>query len=142
MYKLSYILLSLVALLGVACHDTQRSVEFRDEEGSLWRDAEEFYFDNQDSLSRRDISIVVRYDGSCDVDSIALKVLTISPDSMLYEEPFTLRIPRLADMRPQEHTFPYRSNVLLRQKGNYYFRITPSEPAEGIASVGLIITDN
>ena len=109
--------------------------------GSVWEEAEEFVYDNSDTLLRRNISINVRYDGDYVAESVPIKILTISPDSMVLEEDFTLHIPHLADMRPDEHTFIYRSQVLLKRRGEYRFRLTPMEPVEGIASVGIIVDE-
>ena len=128
-----------VVAIATACNTTPRTVEVVDHEGSVWSSAEEIVYDNQDSLCSRDIKIVVRYDRTYKADSIALRVLTVAPDSMVLEEDFTLHIPHLADMRPDEHTFIYRSNVLLKRSGEYRFRVTPLEPIDGIASVGLIV---
>ena len=130
--------LSLMAIV-IACGGGSHSVEIHDNEGCVWWEAEEFSYENSDTLYRRNISFVVRYDGDYVSDSVPLKILTISPDSMVLEEDFTLHIPHLADMRPDEHTFIYRSNVLLKRSGEYRFRVTPLEPIDGIASVGLIV---
>ncbi|MBR5133546.1 MAG: hypothetical protein IKV29_05520 [Alistipes sp.] len=138
----SNILALLSALLILSCGGGgSHSVEMHDRVGSLWLDAEEFTYENSDTLYRRNISINVRYDGDYVADSVPLKILTISPDSMVLEEDFTLHIPHLADMRPEEHTFVYRSNVLLKRSGEYRFRLTPLEPIDGIASVGLIVDE-
>lgn len=136
-----HILLLAVVAVAVACNTTPRTVEMQDHEGSVWSSAEEIYYTNQDSLLKRDIKIVVRYDRNYKADSIALKVLTVSPDSLVLEEPFVLRIPRLSDLRPEEQIFVYRSNVVLKHKGDYLFRLTPETPVEGIASIGLIIEE-
>lgn len=118
-----------------------RSVEVSDTENDRWSTVEEFYYDNVDTLTRRDISIVVRYGHGYTADSVAISILSISPDSMVLEEPFTLRIPRLGDMRPAEHTFLYRRNVLLSKEGRYTFRLKPDAVVEGIGSVGLVISE-
>lgn len=136
-----HILLLAVVSVAVACNTTPRTVEVIDHEGSVWSSAEEIYYTNQDSLLKRDIKIVVRYDRTYKADSIALRVLTVAPDSMVLEEPFVLRVPRLSDLRPDEQTFVYRSNVVLKHKGDYLFRLTPETAVEGIASVGLIIEE-
>lgn len=112
-----------------------------DTENDRWSTVEEFYYDNVDTLTRRDISIVVRYGHGYTADSVAMSILSISPDSLVFEEPFTLRIPRLGDMRPAEHTFLYRRNVLLAKEGRYIFRLKPDAVVEGISSVGLVITE-
>lgn len=118
-----------------------RSVEISDTENDKWSTVEEFYYDNVDTLTRRDISIVVRYGHGYTADSVAMSILSISPDSMVFEETFTLRIPRLGDMRPAEHTFLYRRNVLLSKEGRYTFRLKPDAVVEGISSVGLVISE-
>jgi hypothetical protein len=138
---LRYILLAIVAIVIVACGTTQRSVEMHDNERSVWSEYEDFYYDNGDTLGKRDIAIVVRYGKGYVADSVALSILCVSPDSLVTEEPFTLHIPHLADMRPEVETFPYRSNVVLRVKGSYMFRLTPLSEVDGIASVGLVISE-
>lgn len=136
-------LLAMGALFMVACGGSaERHSEVHDIEGEVWSATEEFVYSNEDSLSQRDISIVVRYSMDYVADSVTLRVMTISPDSLLFEEPFTLHIPHLADMRPEEQTFVYRRNVTLRNKGDYRFRLTPEEPVEGIAAVGVVISEN
>lgn len=141
MRSLGFIACVVVALVSVACSSSTRSVEMHDQESAVWSRVEEFYYDNNDSLARRDIAIVVRYDKGYVADSVPMRILTISPDSLVVEEHFTLQIPHLADMRPEEHTFIYRSNAVLRHKGRYTFRLTPEIPTEGISSVGIVISE-
>ena len=135
------ILVVVAVALATACNTTPRTVVVSDPTGSVWSSAEEFRYTNRDSLLKRDIKIVVRYDRGYDADSIAMRVLTISPDSLLLDEPFVLRVPRLSDLRPEEQTFLYRSNVQLKHKGEYLFRLTPETAVEGIASVGIVIEE-
>ena len=137
-----WLLLPAVALFTVACGSgDKRHAEVHDIEGEVWNHTEEFVYNNQDSLAVRDIAITVRYDMDYVADSVPLRILTISPDSLIYEEPFTLHIPHLADMYPEEQTFIYRRNVTLRNKGDYRFRITPEAPVEGIMAVGMVVSD-
>jgi hypothetical protein len=128
-----------MAMVVVSCKETQHSVKMHDMETSAWGAVEEFVYDNSDSLSKRDLSIVVRYGSGYVADSVNVRVLTISPDSMVVEEPFTLRIPRIKEVRPMEQTFLYRRNVVLGRKGEYRFRITPDTLVEGISSVGIMV---
>jgi hypothetical protein len=128
-------------IVVVACGGTERKAVVHDIEGEVWSEAEEFRYTNEDSLTKRDISIVVRYSKPYVADSLPLKVLTISPDSMLLDEPFTLHIPHLADMYPEEQSFVYRSHVVLGRKGDYIFRLTPDNPVEGIAAVGIVVSE-
>ena len=139
MRRLIYVVVVAMAMVVVSCKETQHSVKMHDMETSAWGAVEEFVYDNSDSLSKRDLSIVVRYGSGYVADSVNVRVLTISPDSMVVEEPFTLRIPRIKEVRPMEQTFLYRRNVVLGRKGEYRFRITPDTLVEGISSVGIMV---
>lgn len=136
-----YILLPLLVAIMVACGTTPRTVVMHDNERNVWAEYEDFYYDNADTLTKRDIAIVVRYGKGYVADSVALSILCVSPDSLVSEEPFTIHIPHLADMRPEVQTFPYRRNVVLGTKGRYLFRLRPDTSIEGITSVGLAISD-
>lgn len=139
MQRLIYLAIVVLSALCVACNEPQHSIEMHDMDEAVWSNAEEFTYDNQDSLSKRDISIVVRYGSDYVADSVSLRILAISPDSLVTEEPFTLRIPRIKEVRPEEQTFLYRKDVVLGRCGEYTFRITPDTLVEGISSVGLMI---
>ena len=136
-----YIFIAVMAVLVAACANANRSVMMNDTDNSLWSEYEDFYYDNTDTLAKRDIAIVVRYGKGYVADSVALSILCVSPDSLVSDEPFTIHIPHLADMRPEVQTFPYRRNVVLGTEGRYLFRLRPESAVEGISSVGLAISD-
>lgn len=131
----------VAACIMVACGGMGRSVDMHDTEHHRWSTAEDFVYDNVDTLSKRDIGIVVRYGGEHVSERVELTILTISPDSLVVAEPFMLHIPQMGDMRPAEHTFTYRHNAVLGHKGRYLFRLKPTHTAEGISSVGIVITE-
>ena len=128
-----------MAAIVVSCNEVQHSVDMHEMETFAWAAPESFVYENEDSLSQRDLAIVVRYGTGYVADSVNMRILTISPDSMVIEEPFTLHIPRIREVRPQEQTFLYRRNVVLGRKGQYEFRLTPDGVVEGISSVGIMI---
>lgn len=138
---LSHIVVVALMAIAVACGSTTQSVDMHDMERSRWSSAEEFYYDNADSLAERNIAVVVRYDRGYVADSVAMSILTISPDSLVVEEHITLSIPQIEEVRPTEQIFPYRSGVVLRQKGQYTFRLTPDQSVEGIQSIGIAISE-
>jgi hypothetical protein len=142
MSRVISIVVAMIATLAVACSTPQRSVVMHDTNSDIWDISEEFYYDNCDSLTKRDIAIAVRYGNGYVADSVALSILCVSPDSLVVEEPFTLHIPHIGDLRPEEHTFVYRRNAVLSTKGRYTFRLTPHNAVEGISSVGLIISES
>lgn len=131
----------IAVLLIVACRSEQHVVEVHDQPSACWEGVEEFSFINDDTLSMREIAVVLRYNRRDVADTLSLNILTIAPDSLVLSEDMTLRIPRLGDMRPAEHSFPYRRSVVLQRRGEYRFRLTPRAKAEGIGSVGLLITN-
>lgn len=139
MRRLIYVAMIIIAAIVTSCNQTNHKVEMHDMEACVWSTAEEFVYNNSDSLSQRDISIVVRYGNDYVADSVAMHILTISPDSMVVEEPFMLRIPRIKEVRPEEQTFIYRRNVVLSRKGEYHFRLTPDSLVEGISSIGIMV---
>ena len=141
MQRLIYLAIVAFASLMVACNEQSHTIEMHDMAKSVWSTAEEYHYDNADSLSKRDISIVVRYGADYVADSVSLRILAISPDSLVTEEPFTLRIPRIKEVRPEEQTFLYRRNVVLRRKGEYLFRLTPDSIVEGISSIGIMVSE-
>ena len=128
-----------MAAIVVSCNEVQHSVAMHEMGTCAWAAPESFVYENEDSLSQRDLAIVVRYGTGYVADSVNMRILTISPDSMVIEEPFTLHIPRIREVRPQEQTFLYRRNVVLGRKGQYEFRLTPDGVVEGISSVGIMI---
>jgi hypothetical protein len=139
MQRLIYLAIAAFATLMVACNEQPHTIEMHDMSRSVWSTAEEYHYDNADSLSKRDISIVVRYGADYVADSVNLRILAISPDSMVTEERFTLRIPRIKEVRPEEQTFLYRKDVVLGRCGDYTFRITPDTIVEGISAVGIMV---
>ena len=139
MRRLIFLALVAMSMLAVACNEQRHSVDMHDMQRCTWNGAEEFVYLNTDSLSKRDISIVVRYGSDYVADSVSLRILAISPDSMVTEEPFTLRIPRIKEVRPEEQTFLYRKDAVLGRCGAYKFRITPDTIIEGVSSIGIMI---
>lgn len=138
----NYIIVIALAMFAVACGTPQRSVVMHDTTHDTWNITEEFYYDNVDSLTKRDIAIAVRYGNGYVADSVAMSIMCISPDSLVVEEPFTLHIPHIGDLRPEEQTFVYRRDVVLNTKGRYLFRLTPHNAVEGISSVGIVINES
>lgn len=136
-----YLALAFIATIAVSCNKQAHSIEMHDVKSDAWSTTEEFTYDNTDSLAKRDLSLVVRYGTGYVADSVSLRILTISPDSMVTEEPFTLRIPRIKEVRPEEQTFLYRRNVVLSRKGEYHFRLTPDSIVDGISSIGIIVSE-
>ena len=83
MRRLIYLALVVCALVTISCKEQAHSVEMHDIKTDTWSTSEEFSYNNADSLSKRDISIVVRYGNGYTADSVSLRILAISPDSLV-----------------------------------------------------------
>lgn len=129
------------ALWLAACGSHGTTVEMNDMAGWRWSQAEDFTLANDDTLSLRDLSIVLRYNREFDADSIVVDITTLSPDSLRLDERFTLHVPPTDEVRPVERIFPYRRNARLMRQGIYRFTVSPVGEITGVESVGLMTDD-
>lgn len=130
------ILLALV--LGGCASPHQSSAE--DVSPLSWEEAVEFTLPNSDTLTLREVEIYLRGNQRFAEDSLTVRLLLLTPDSLGYAEPFTLVIPH-ATPSPvaREVTIPYRSRVRFTRLGDYRLRITPTRPVKGLEAVGINI---
>lgn len=107
----------------------------------LWEGTAEIGFDNTDTLSLRDVSLFVRSNDRFAGDTIPLQIVFITPDSLRFEERFTLCAPRteVAAALMSETQIPYRLRVQLAREGHYRMQITPLYPVRGIEAIGIHI---
>ena len=63
---------------------------------------------NADTVTPRDLYIVVRYNDSFRDDTLRLTIRTISPDSLVFEESYTLGLPPAGTRQPsrRKRRFP------------------------------------
>lgn len=107
-----------------------------------WSDSVEFTFDNQDTLSRRDVDIfayLMPLNGSV-LDSLPLHIVTTAPDGARVVEQFTIYIDNRDGVRRQSnryHETTYRSDVVWRQKGLYRVLVYPRGTVDGVESIGV-----
>lgn len=123
----------------VSCSSHSTKVEMSDMADYRWSETVELCLDNDDTLSLRDLSIVMRYNRSVSADSVVVDIATLTPDSLRLDERFTLYIPSTGEVQPVERIFPYRRGARLRREGTYRFTISSQEEVTGVESVGMII---
>lgn len=130
----------LLGLWAISCsRPTQAVMEDVDPYG--WNRAVSVRIENGDTLTLRDLSLVVRSNRHFRSDSLRLKLTLHAPDSSHYTEQvaFVMNHPhRPAALRLVDEV-PYRRRVILSQFGGYRFTITPTEPIRGVEAVGLNI---
>ena len=130
--------IATVVLFLAGCLSPHRSV-MTDTRPTGWGKEVEIAFDNEDTVSRQDLCIVLRYNEQFRGDSLRLTVCTITPDTICYEEPFTLFVPRRAHPAPlrDEISVTYRRNVVLSKAGEYRMTFTPMTRVSGVEAIGI-----
>lgn len=137
--RVGHIAAAACAVWLTACSSGGSTVEMHDMADLRWSEAVHLCIDNDDTLSMRTLSVVVRYNRQLKADSVSIGITTRTPDSLRLEERFTLHIPPTDEVHPVERIFPYRRHARLMRQGSYRFTITPSDEIAGIESVGLMI---
>ena len=104
-----------------------------------WDSAESVVFDNNDTLSLRNINIALRYNDNFKQATLPLKVAITTPDARHFEEEIVLALhhPRTALTVATIESLPYRADVLLNQKGLYTFSFEPKSAVRGVEAIGI-----
>ncbi len=128
------------ALLAIGCAKPVESVVCH-VNPNKWSAAAIVEYNNLDTLSMRDISFFARCNTSFERSELPVTIRIEAPDSTYCVEEVVWRFDSERAPMPTVATkqVGYRKDCQLKQQGRYTFAITPSEPAEGIEAVGLII---
>ena len=104
-----------------------------------WLNEEVVTFDNADTVSKRDVSLVLRCGSDLDTDRLPLTLTFMAPDSSRFVERrvFALHLPEKSASTAAVVTIPYRWSVVLRQRGTYTIAIKPAETVRGIEAAGF-----
>ena len=106
-----------------------------------WEEAATIVIENRDTVALRDIELFVRSAGRFAEDTLSVRIVAHSPDSLRCEERLLLTIPQRARSatRIRERVTPYRRRAVLPRTGPYRLTIAPVRPAHGIEAVGVRI---
>jgi hypothetical protein len=106
-----------------------------------WNSAESIIYDNNDTLSLRNINIALRYNDNFREATLPLKIVVTTPNSQHFEEIVKLPLhhPRTALTVATTESLPYRADVVLSQKGCYAFSFEPLSEVRGIEAIGIEI---
>lgn len=128
----------LAAAASVACLAPQNSL-MAGVDMSGWGDTAIVVYSNSDSIVMRDLNIALRYNDTFKASVLPLKVGITTPDARYFEEEITLQInhPRTALTVATTESLPYRSDVVLAQKGEYIFAFTPLAEVSGVEAIGV-----
>ena len=132
------ILVVAVAMLLCSCYAPQ-NVEMTGVDMHGWSDTATIAYSNSDTLAIRQLNISIRYNDDFREAILPLKVGITTPDARYFEEEFKLPInhPRTALTLTTNESLPYRSDVVLAQKGEYIFAFTPLTKVRGIEAIGV-----
>lgn len=136
-------LVCALAASGSGCV-TQHSSAVCDVDPFAWSAPAEILYANTDSLNMADMELFLRCNERMTEDTLTVSIVTLTPDSLRFEERLQLHIPRTRDIAAltREAVIPYRNRVRLARTGDYRIRITPVRPVKGIEAVGIHLTDN
>lgn len=128
-------------LLAGGCVSPHQSAA-TDVDPARWSAAAEILLPNADTVTLRDAALFLRCNDRFAEDTLTLRIATVTPDSLRFEEPFLLVIPRpegpAAMMR--EVVIPYRRRILFTQSGDYRCFVVPTRPVRGVEAVGISLT--
>ena len=85
-------IIAIAGMLVTSCLSPHQTV-VTDTGGGTWSESAEIEIPNADTVTPRDLYIVVRYNDSFRDDTLRLTIRTISPDSLVFEESYTLGLP-------------------------------------------------
>lgn len=106
-----------------------------------WDNTESVIFDNIDSVSLRDIAVVVQFNSQFKADTFSLKIKITTPDSVQFEEVIRMQKSRKhgSSLVSNEFVVPYRKDVLFRHIGKYRVEFSPFIKIEGVEAVGVVV---
>lgn len=128
--------LAAIALCGC---EAPAQLSVADVDPHSWQEAATLVIGNRDTLTLRDIDLFVRSTGQFAEDTLSVRIVSLSPDSLRCEERVLLTIPPCTRpaARLRESTTPYRHRALLPRSGCYRLTIVPLRPARGIEAIGV-----
>lgn len=126
------------ALLAGGCVSPHQSA-VTDVDPFCWEQGAVVLLPNADTVTLRDAEVFLRCNDRFAEDTLTLRIATVAPDSLRFEEPLRVVIPRnegpAALMR--EVAVPYRLRIRFPQNGDYRCILTPTRPVRGVEAVGI-----
>ena len=140
MRSIERILVAIVATSLCSCLAPQ-NVEMVGVDMESWRSADSLVYENSDTLSLRNLNIAIRYNDNLKRSVLPLKIGVTTPDARHYADTVALQLyhPSTALAVATTESLPYRSSVLLNQKGCYTFSFEPLEEVRGVEAIGIEI---
>ena len=137
-----HILIVIAAAVLTGCLAPQNALMVN-VDAHAWHTSESVVFENCDSLTVRDLNITLRYNCRLKECLLPLKIAVTTPDARYFEEVIKLPIPHDvgAFTAAKTASIPYRSDVILEQKGYYIFTFEPMAEMCGVEAIGVEFTN-
>ncbi len=141
MLRVKYILFALLPLSVIGCRwSWDRESGVADTPLTGWNSAATLTIHNQDTTSLRDISLFMQYRLDIASDTLQLRVITNEPRGHMANDVISM----VLDVDTMHHDIIYterlyRTNVQLRDTGDYTIQICPLLPINGVMSIGARI---
>lgn len=133
--------LAAAAMIAAAGCIAPQSVVMSDVDPQGWYEPVTLTVRNEDTLSLRTLSVVLRYNGDFRCDSLPLDIAVSLPDAGQFAEHVVLRpdYPYSPAAVATTENIAYRRRSVLDQGGYYLFTIRPAQPVRGVVAVGINI---
>lgn len=105
-------IIAIAGMLVTSCLSPHQTV-VTDTGGGTWSESAEIEIPNADTVTPRDLYIVVRYNDSFRDDTLRLTILA------------------------EEASVPYRRHVIFPDSGIYRMAFTPAMPVRGVEAIGI-----
>lgn len=104
-----------------------------------WASPAEIRLENADTVTLRNAALFLRCNDRFTEDTLTVRIATLSPDSLRFEESFLLAVTRTNSPAALMHEYlvPYRQRMRLGRSGEYRFVITPTRAVRGVEAVGI-----
>ena len=140
MKVLGHILVVVLATALCSCLAPQ-NVEMASVDMRSWDDAKSITYDNSDTLSLRNLNIAIRYNSDLKQATLPLKFVVTTPDARSFTDTVRLKLrhPSTTVSVATTESLPYRTDILLNQKGRYIFSFEPLSRVRGVEAIGIEI---
>lgn len=133
-------------MLIVGCRMQPVSVSMAETDSREWdaRQAVEIFYENNNTISLKNIDALVRFERGFGYDKLGLAITTIDPVGYRWCDTVYVNFPENTSRTKLhiETRQPYRTAVRFALKGRYMLRLSPvmsSGSAEGVAAAGVDI---
>ncbi|MFI3330438.1 MAG: hypothetical protein R3Y38_01370 [Rikenellaceae bacterium] len=143
MKRLIFVLFSMFVCVGCMSSHTERVVDVNPQRWAVG-ECLELEFENDDTISLKDLDIILRVDNRFKNVSMPLRLSFLSPDNVIFSERFNLDLSsaktKESGVAHKDYTVKYVSEADLTKKGIYKVKFEPTlTDFVGVWAIGIKI---